>query len=196
VPGLKVGDHQTRPFFDGRFLVAFTGAPAGRSLNVLVDLLCDLAKIQGLKLKDPWASIAKAVAEVPDTDLEMDLNYFGARLPGRGQITNIRGNNLTSGHLFRAAFKNMADNYYNHTLRLWPERGWKNLLLSGGLATKVEVLRHAIQRRFGAGYRIAPFEEDTLFGLLVLATVFSGRAPSVKGLTLQFRETLSRADKP
>ena len=59
-------------------------------------------------------------------------------------------------------------------------------MFSGGLACKLEVLRETIQKRFGTDYRLTPFVEDTLFGLLVLASVFSGRAKSVEELTKEF----------
>lgn len=185
--GLTLGDYQTRPFFDGGFLNTSTYTPGGRSLNVIVDLLGELARDQSVDLKDPWTSIARAVRGVADTDLEVDLTFFPTPNGDRGRISNIRGDNLTLGHLFRAAFKNMAANYYNCALRLWPEKSWKNLVFSGGLACKLEVLREAIQMRFGANYRLSPFAEDTLFGLLILALVFSGRAKSVEELTKQLR---------
>ncbi len=190
-PGLILGDYQTRPFFEGRFLNTFTGAPAGRSLNVLLHLLDDLARAEGIELKDPWRSIAQAAEEVADTDLEVDLNFFPTPWGDRGRIANIGGNNLTLGHLFRGAFQNMADIYFDCAVRLWPEKSWKNLLFSGGLACKLEVLRETIQRRFATACRIAPFEEDTLFGLLILALVFSGRAKSVEELTGQLRASLT-----
>ena len=190
MPGLTLGDYQTRPFFDGQFLITFTGLPAGRSLNVLVDLLCEVAKAQGVELPDPWKWIAQAAAEAPDTELDVDLNFFGPPRLGRGQITNIRGSNLTAGQLFRAAFTHMADGNFEFALRLWPERAWKNLLFSGGLACKLEVLREAIQKRFATGYRITPFDEDTLFGLLILASAFSGRAHSVGELIQHIRGSL------
>lgn len=190
MPGLTLGDYQTRPFFDGQFLITFTGIPAGRSLNVLVDLLCEVARAQGVEPPDPWKWIAKAAADAPDTDLQVDLNFFGAPRLGQGQITNIRGSNLTAGQLFRAAFKHMADSNFDFALRLWPERAWKNLLFSGGLAYKSEVLREIIRKRFAIGYRITPSSEDTLFGLLILASVFSGRANSVGELIRDIRGAL------
>jgi sugar (pentulose or hexulose) kinase len=190
MPGLTLGDYQTRPFFDGRFLITFTGLPAGRSLNVLVDLLCEVAKAQGVELPDPWKWLAEAAANVPDTDLEVDLDFFGAPSLGRGQITNIRGSNLSAGQLFRAAFKHMAESNFSAALRLWPEAAWKNLLFSGGLACKLKALREALQKRFATGYRITPFDEDTLFGLLILASVFSGRANSVGEFIQHIRGTL------
>jgi xylulokinase len=189
-PELTLGDCQTRPFFEGKFLNTYTSPPGGRALNVLIDLLCYLARSQGLDVRDPWEAIAQAVEEVTDTDLEVDLNFFPTPRGDRGRIANIRGDNLTLGHLFRAAFQNMADNFYDCAVRLCPEKSWKNLLFSGGLVCKLEVLRNVIQQRFAASYRITPFEEDTLFGLLILASVFTGRAPSVEELTHQLRAAL------
>jgi hypothetical protein len=84
----------------------------------------------------------------------------------------------------------MADSFFECAVRLSPEKSWKNLLFSGGLACKLEVLRRVIEQRFAASYRIAPCEEDTLFGLLILASVFTGRAKSVEELTHQLRAAL------
>jgi sugar (pentulose or hexulose) kinase len=188
--GLTLGDYQTRPFFEGKFLNTFTYPPGGRALNVIVDLLCHLARSQGLDLKCPWEAIARAAEEVTDTDLEVDLNFFPTPRGDRGRIANIRGDNLTLGHLFRAAFKNMADIFYDCAVRLSPEKSWRSLVFSGGLACKLEVLRRVIQQRFAARCRITPREEDTLYGLLILASVFSGRARSVEELTRELRAAL------
>ncbi len=182
---LSLGDNQTRPYFDGKFLNTFSYPPAGRSLNVLISLLTELAAAQGVEMPDPWAYLAKAAKEVADTDLQVDLNFFAGPEKNSGEIANIRVDNLTVGHLFRAAFQNMADSYYECALQLWPEKSWKNLLLSGGLAGKLEVLREIIQREFATGYRLPPFAEDTLFGLLILASVFSGNARSVEEVSRQ-----------
>jgi sugar (pentulose or hexulose) kinase len=190
ISALTLGDYQTRPYFDGKFLNTFTGLPAGRSLNVLVDLLGEMPKAQGMELEDPWKWIAKAAADAPDAGLALDLNFFGPVRPGQGQISNIRAGNLTVGQLFRAAFQHMADTNLQHALRIWPEKGWKNLLFSGGLASKLEILRRIIQARFAASCRVAPFEEDTLFGLLILASVFTERTDSVASLSEQVRNAL------
>jgi len=186
-PGLELGDYQTRPFFDGRFLNTLSYSPGGRSLNVLVDLLRDFAKSRGMSSEETWDAIARAAEQVPETDLEVDLNFFATSRGSGGRISNIRGNNLTAGHLFRAAFENMAGSFYECALRLFPKKSWKNLLFSGGLVSKLEILRGIIQREFDASYRMPPYAEDTLFGLLILASVFTGRADSVAQLTRQLR---------
>lgn len=184
---LTLGDYQTRPFFGGKFLNTLTYTPSGRSLDVVISLLTELATAQNIDLQDPWTYIAQAVRAVADTDLEVDLTFFPGPGGDQGKILNIRGDNLTVGHLFRAAFKKMADSYHKCALQLWPERSWKNLVFSGGLACKLDVLRETIQKEFGTGYRLSPFAEDTLYGLLILALVFSGRAQSVEEITKELR---------
>jgi hypothetical protein len=81
----------------------------------------------------------------------------------------------------------MAESYYECALRLWPEKEWKNLLLSGGLAWRLKALRDTIRQRFAVGYRLSPFQEDSLFGLLLLACVFSGRARSLEEISNELR---------
>lgn len=188
--GMNLGDYQTRPYFDGKFINTITSIPAGRSLDVLVGLLTELAAAQKIDLADSWAYIGEAAKKVADTDLEVDLNFFPGSGENAGTISNMRGENLNVGHFFRAAFKNMAESYFECACRLWPERAWKNLLFSGGLASKLDVLRETIQEKFQTSYRLSPFAEDTLYGLLILATVFSGRAKSVEELTHPIRAAL------
>jgi len=176
---LTLGDYQTRPFFDGRFTNTLSHLPAGRSLNILIDLLEELARNAGFVLQNSWAYIAEAAAAVDHTDLRASLSFFRGPCGDRGAISNISETNLNVGTLFRSAFENMADNYYSCALRIWPDRSWSNLVFSGGLAEKLPLLRQIIEDRFQARARLCPVAEDTLFGLLILATTFGKKAASV-----------------
>ena len=173
------GDYQTRPFFDDKYLNLVTHIPAGRALSVLVSLLTELAESEGVTLRDPWRVIARAAAQTPATDLRVNLAFFDSLRGDRGEIANIREDNLTAGHLFRAAFEDMAENYFVCAERLAPAHGWERIVFSGGLAQKIEALREVICARFGSCYRLSPSSEDALLGLLALALVFAGRARSV-----------------
>jgi sugar (pentulose or hexulose) kinase len=188
---LLLGDYQTRPFFDAKVTNTFSHLPAGRSLNVLVDLLSELAQQSGIAIRDPWQYIARAAAEVDHPDLEVELSFFPGPCGDKGSISNIREQNLTVGTLFRASFENMAQNYYDCALRIWPERSWKNIVFSGGLARKLKLLRKIIEQRFQISSRLCPLEEDTLLGLMVLARVFSHRAESVQQAMDDFRRHYS-----
>ncbi|MBN1642187.1 MAG: hypothetical protein JXA09_13210 [Anaerolineae bacterium] len=194
LPGLAFGDYQTRPFFDGRFLATVTHIPAGRALNALVRLLSELAEAQGLSLGDPWPCIARSAAEAGATHMRVDLAFFDSSCGDRGAIAEIREAELTVGHLFRAAFQNVADNCYACALRLSPEQAWRNLVFSGGLA-QIELLRQLICERFQVGYRLCPTTEDTLLGLLALALAFTGGAASVAQATALLRAAYGDAHK-
>lgn len=191
VRGLTPGDYQTRPFFDGRFANTISHLPAGRSLNVLVDLLTEIA--QGPV--DPWSYIAKAAAAVDHTDLEVNLSFYPGPAGERGAITNISEKTLNVGTLFRAAFENMAECYYACASRIWPDQSWRGIVFSGGLAFKLPQLRQIIQDRFQTGSRLCPVAEDTLCGLLLLARAFSGKSASVEQAAAELRERYSRSDR-
>ncbi len=176
----ETGDYQTIPFFDRQFVHRISNLPAGRALNALVRLLSELAEAEGIPLPDPWPHIAKAAAAKPAGELRAHLSFFPTPLGDSGSLTNIREENLTVGDLFRAAFANMAENYYASALRLSPGQGWRRLVFSGGLPQRLEVMRRMIVEKFQREYRLGPTIDDTLQGLLVLALVASGRVASAQ----------------
>lgn len=181
-PHYQPGDYQVRPYFDGQYLNTLTHLPAGRSLNVLVDLLGELAHSQGIELADPWSYIMKAV-DTTDTDLATELTFFAGPLGERGNISNISVDNLTVGALFQAAFRNMADNYETCTRRLTSGQRCKTLVLSGGLVQRCHALREMITNRLKIPARVCPTEEETFQGLLVIALAASGQADSLAAAT-------------
>ncbi len=178
--GPEFGDFQTRPFFDGRYLSAITHIPAGRALTALVRLFSELAEAQGLTLSDPWCYVGQAAAATGPTRMRADLAFFNSSCGDRGAFTDVREEELTIGHIFRAAFQNMTDNYYTCARRISPGQEWENLVFSGGLAQKFPVLRDLIRDRFNVPFRMCPSAEDTLLGLMALALAFTGRTPTVE----------------
>ncbi len=167
------GDYQVRPYFDGQYLKALTHLPAGRSLNVLIDLLSEIPQSQGLKVEDPWHYITESAAAV-DTELTVDLAFFEGPMGSHGKIDDITVDNLNVGTLFRAAFEDMADNYEVCASRLSPVEDWNGLVLSGGLVGNCDILRKLITARFGCPVRLSSASEETMEGLLILALVAHG----------------------
>ncbi|HSR10318.1 MAG TPA: hypothetical protein VLS90_02660, partial [Thermodesulfobacteriota bacterium] len=174
------GDYQTTPFFDGRFLHRISNLPAGRALDALLRLLTELPRAQGFDPADPWPYISRAAAGIEETRLKANLTFFPTPLGDAGSLSNITEENLTVGDLFRAAFTNMAENFYTAAAHLSPGRDWTRLVFSGGLAQRLDLLRDLILEKFRCPYRVGPFAEDTLNGLLVLALFASGRTKSVE----------------
>lgn len=166
---LQLGPYQSRRYVDERYLNTITHLPAGRSLNVLVNLLTELAQAEGPPLSSPWAHITRLATVADGGGLECNLSFFSGPLGDTGWIEHITTENLTVGNLFRAAFRNMAANYTLCAARLDPGRSWQRLALSGGLTQSVPVLRELIQQQFSAPIREFPEAEDVLNGLLRVA---------------------------
>jgi len=174
------GDLQIRPYFDGRFLRTITHIPGGRALAALVGLLTELG---GASEEDAWRRIEPAVAAVPATDLHANTAFFPGPCGEGGTLENLHEGNMTVGHVFRAVFESMADNYQACARRLDPERAATSAVFSGGVARRLPILRELTAARLGLPSRLSPHPEDTLYGLMVVARAFlpvlgsSHRAP-------------------
>jgi sugar (pentulose or hexulose) kinase len=182
---LQKGEYQSRPYFENKFVNTLSHLPAGRSLNILVDLLTEIARKAEGSQPDPWPYIAEVASAAQDSDLDIKTSFFPGPCGNTGHIANIGERNLTVGTLFRAVFRNMAENYYACALKIWPDCSWENLVISGGLGRKLLLLRQMIQSRFQSEIRLCQVEEDTLLGLMILGMVFSGEAESLESATLK-----------
>ena len=105
----RSGPYHTRPYFGGEYLNTITHLPAGRSLNVLVDLLTELAATCGDRR---WQTSGNYIAEastkanrpIPQA-ATCDLAFFAGPHGKSGSSTGITTENLTVGNLFHAAFR-------------------------------------------------------------------------------------------
>lgn len=171
------GPYQSRYFFGGTFLNTITHVPAGRALNVLVDLLTALPTAQGTSIPNPWDIISREVSRATDGagGLRCHPAFFDSPIGHEGQITGITTENLSIGNLFRATFESMAQTYDQLANRLWPTRDWNRVVLSGGLTRSVPVLRELIERKFPGEVVETVSEEETLLGLLDVARECAAR---------------------
>lgn len=178
---LVSSDAQTRAYFEGDLLQTITHLPAGRSLNVLVQLLTELARAEQVELRNPWGAIARlseaadeaasrvASAEGATDELAVDLSFFAGPFGSTGSVTGITTENLSVGTLFRAAFASMAENYALSAARLDPAKSWERIVLSGSMSRSLPLLRRMIQQQFTAPLRDATSDEETLLGMLKMA---------------------------
>jgi sugar (pentulose or hexulose) kinase len=167
------GNYQTRRFVGIDYLNTITHLPAGRSLNVLVNLLQELASAEGIQLEKSWEYIARQAAEEQSPELTANLCFFSGPLGSTGSISGITTENLTVGKLFRAGLENMADNYLQCADRLCANRAGLTLALSGGLTKAIPILRQLIEERFALNARETASDEETLLGLVELGRMIS-----------------------
>lgn len=169
------GQFKVRPHLGNGFIATVTHIPAGRALNVLASLFAR----QGESLNETWEEIGRAVEGVTETDLSIDLAFFPSAFGDRGRMENISETNLALGHMFLAAYENMANNYRKAALQLRSDKeDWGSLVLSGGMAHRNDRLRRIISQRLERRYRLSSSPDETLTGLSVLAQLISGHASS------------------
>jgi sugar (pentulose or hexulose) kinase len=188
-----VGEYQVRPFFDGTYLKTVTSIPAGRALTALVKLLTEIRTAQGVGLDDPWEYAFQQAAATTQSDMITNLAFFPSAVAGPGQFGNLHEGNLTVGHVFRSALEQMADYYEQFATRLSPAREWGEIVFSGGIAQRSDLLRRLICRRLGDQYRLTSSTEDAMLGLMVLARVISRRNPSVREASQDVAQHFSTA---
>jgi len=168
-PRFEPGEYQIRPYFNGRLINTLTHLPAGRSLNVIVDLFTELARAEGVQLMKVWETIATSAAEAPSEELDVDLAFFSGPMGDHGHIRRITTENLNVGSVFRAAFRNMADNYRIYADRVSAGRPWTRAVISGGLTNKLTTLREMIAAKLETPIRESQETEEVFLGLLHLA---------------------------
>lgn len=166
----EIGEFQTRPYFDGNYLKTITHLPAGRALNALIRMFIEFSPEKSIEDPNIWSYLDEQVGKTKQTDIKIALTFFNGALGEKGYISHIRESELTIGHLFRAAFESMAENYYLCACRLSDQFAWDTLLFSGGLVKKTTNLQRIIANRFnGIPIRLNSSEEDTLIGLQIMA---------------------------
>lgn len=164
-----LGEYQIRPYFEGKFLKTITHIPAGRSLNMLIRLFTEVSASR-IDHDQVWNYIHNEVEKKQATDLEVSVAYYGGPLGSAGYIANMNEANMTLGDVFSAAFRGMAQNYYDCACRLSPHLDWDDIVFSGGLISKMPALQRLILDKFGnVSFRMNELKEDALTGLLLLA---------------------------
>lgn len=182
------GRFQLRPYFDGMFIKTITHLPAGRSLNLLLNLCTEIGDGE-----NAWARVAQMAADAPRSGT---LRVTLASDDGRpGCIDAIEEQSLSVGKLFRAAFESMALEYHQASMRLCEVRKPEQLVFSGGLIRKLPLLQNIFGQTFSLPFRLAPSEEDTLLGLTLLARSWIEQR-SLQEVTKDYRRQLSESRQP
>ncbi len=176
---------ETRPYFDGHWLQAVTGVPAGRALTEFVGFLGEAAG----DAADFWDMLAGFdLAQIERSDLDIDLSIFpGARGYGPGgAIRGIREGRLTVDNYLASLLRCFAAQYRQPAEILDPQRRRRRCLLGGGIARRLPVLRELIAHSTGYQTMPAAAVEESMLGLRALALVAAGRAESCAAARQRF----------
>ncbi|MCI8648879.1 MAG: hypothetical protein HFG20_02065 [Anaerotruncus sp.] len=169
--GIAFGNFETRPFFQGRTIRAFTQLPSGRSLNVLMRFIMDVGRelfgCTEVGEREIWRKVDALTEdlEAGADGLHMDFSFFDS---DGGSISGISGENFTTQNLFYSVYDSMAAAYYRQSkLLLTPvDSAPAGVVCTGGVVRKNPLLLRCIERQFNLPCRLAPCSDDTMIGLM------------------------------
>lgn len=168
--------YQIRPYFEGSYLKSIPYLPSGRALNVYIRFVKGILEQFGIEDDEDgiWAKVLEAEKNAKDTLLKCDLSFFENPVTPfhQGSIKNIAEYELTLGNLFRAVFKQMADNFCEAADKLCEGQAKvEKLIFSGGVARRIAPIRRMVAERYGDGIKCVVIQDETLTGLYRYGTL-------------------------
>ena len=173
----KAGDYEIRPYFDGSYLQVISNMPAGRDLDVLSNFIRNiLEQMTG----EPWP--LKKVQQRMDSSfqpadpnyLEVATSFYPGRQDSGGSIRGIKPENLTLNQLLSAAYRNMADTYWQNICHLQDPEQVEAVVCAGGVSWKTPYLIEEVQKRSGRKCRLSCCPDEALYGLFQVAQHCTG----------------------
>lgn len=162
---------QTRPLIDDLYLLTIPFLPAGRSLNILIDLFKDIGKyIFNTENQDVWSNLLKFINKhQDDTDMKSNIDYFSSFSLQGGSLSNMYEHNMHLDDLMNSIICNLAENHISALKILYEETKFKKIILSGGVGRKIFKIKEIFEKNFNLPVKYAQNEEDALSGLGVIS---------------------------
>lgn len=146
-----------RPFFNDTFLKCVTHIPSGRFLNIYANFFKELNI-------DIWDHFAKlTMSDIEACNLNVTTDIFSNSGIG---ISNIRFDNFTLKNVTASIIKHYIQQYIDIIV----EKGYEyeNILLSGGIAKKIPVIKQLFESTFKKPITINSIDDDSILGVLKL----------------------------
>jgi len=180
----RLGNYDIRSYFDGMYLNTVTFIPAGRALNVIIHFIEDIGHIFfHSKGGDVWEKLIVLLANKKTrSGLTANLSFFKNSVSQDvgGSFSQITERNFTIQNIFLSALETMCENYWIAYNRLGKLKITDNIICTGGLVRKLNHLRILLQEKFKRKIALAPYEEETLVGLLILSLFIRGKFATLK----------------
>lgn len=169
---------ETRPYFGAHQLQTITHIPGGRALAEYIGFLQEV----GGDREDFWARLAAVELDsIQRSHLDFGLGLFpSARgYDGGGHISHIGEGSLTLDHYLASLLRSFASQYLDLSRLFDPQEQLKRILLSGGIARRLPVLREFVAAATPYSTSGATLLDESLLGLRTVALVAAGRAADV-----------------
>lgn len=169
---------ETRPYFDGKYLIVGAALCGGRAYSILKDFYKSFLQAAGVENVDVYTVMNQLLAgnqtEEAAKGLAVDTRFAGTRQQPllRGQIQGITVDNFTPANLTIGFLEGMMDELHSMYDKMGEER--MNLVGSGNGIRKNEVLVRIAERKFGGHLRIPAHTEEAAYGAALFGLVACG----------------------
>lgn len=165
---------ESRPFFDGKFLVVGAALCGGRAYSVLKDFYTEVFKAADIETADVYAVMDKMLGNA-DGVLSVDTRFEGTRADPTvsGSITGIRTGNFTPANLTKGVLDGMINELYDMYIRMNVKK-W-GIVGSGNGIRKNPQLVSAAEMKFGGKMKIPQHLEEAAYGAAMYGLVACGK---------------------
>lgn len=163
---------ETRPFNEGKYLIAGSSLCGGRAYAMLADFFRMYAEAAGIRGIDHYSVMAEILNQETANDTEERLNvvttFSGTREnpSQRGSVSGIGVHNFTPGAMIYGVLNGMAEELYS-MYRQIDEDVIKNkeiMVVSGNGIRKNIYLQYIMEEKFGLKLQPAENKEEAAYG--------------------------------
>lgn len=163
---------ETRPYFEGKYLVVGAALCGGRAYSLLKDFY---AKILDEENEGKvYAKMDKMLESIEKSTISVDTRFAGTRNDAsiKGSINGLTVSNFTPEELTLGVLNGMADELYNLYLEMKSEKG--GLVASGNGIRKNERFKKISEKKFEREVKIPAHLEEAAFGAAIFGAISSG----------------------
>ena len=166
---------ETRPYFEGRYLLVGAALCGGRAYALLRDFY---SKIFGYITRaddsDVYGIMDKMLEGIDSSTLTVDTRFSGSRVDEsvRGSIGNISTQNFTPEELTCGVLEGMTEELYGMYLLMNEKRC--GIVGSGNGIRKNRALQRIMEKRFGGELKIPAHHEEAAYGAALFGLISAG----------------------
>ena len=172
---------ETRPYFDGKYLIVGAALCGGRAYSLLKDFYAKvLRRVTNIDDGEVYGIMSNMAESEDARTLSVDTRFAGTRSDPalRGSITDIGTDNFTPASLTRGVLDGMANELYTMYSAMGARRC--GVVGSGNGVRKNPALVRALEQKFGGKMIFPAHLEEAAVGAALFGLVACGRVSGAK----------------
>lgn len=189
---IKTGDNiETRPYFDGKYLVVGAALCGGRAYSILKNFYQEILAAAGVEGVDVYHIMNRMLEKRSGeaSSLKVDTRFAGTRKDPAltGSILQITEDNFTPSDMTYSFLEGMTQELFDMYCQMGEKR--KDLVGSGNGIRRNPALIATAEKRFGGKLQVPAHTEEAAYGAALFGLVACGAYPDGKTVQKMIRYT-------